>query len=92
MEETTEVPQDADCTKITLSQKNTSKNQETAQQKEQEYLKKAQDQYQSELSGHLQHNTKYNLKHMQKQLDTIYVNLCRDYIKKKKEQVKNFKQ
>ena len=30
MEETTEVPQDADCTKITLSQKNTSKNQETA--------------------------------------------------------------
>ena len=26
MEETTEVPQDADCTKITLSQKNTSKN------------------------------------------------------------------
>ena len=28
---------------------------------------------------------------MQKQLDTIYVNLCRDYIKKKKEQVKEFK-
>ena len=46
MEETTDLPQAADHTKISLSTKNTSKNQDTAQQKEKEYEKKAQEIYQ----------------------------------------------
>ena len=43
MEETTELPDSADCTEVNLSQENARKNQDTAKQKEQEYLKKAQD-------------------------------------------------
>ena len=43
MEETTELPDNADCTEVMLSQENARKNQDTAKQKEQEYLKKAQD-------------------------------------------------
>ena len=43
MEETAEKPDSADCTAVKLSQECTRKNQDTAKQKEQEYLKMAQD-------------------------------------------------
>ena len=54
MEETIDVPADANCTTIALSHDNTLKNQVTAADKEKEYLKKAQSKCQVELSTYTQ--------------------------------------
>ncbi len=85
-----DLPQQADSIEIALSDRNTVRNQDTARQKEREYLKKAMDQFNEEMRS----QRGAQLLSMQKQhrLDAIYFELCKDYTAKKKEQVKVFKQ
>lgn len=89
MEEMSELPPQANATQVNLSEENKRKNQETAKQKEHEYLKKAQDQCSQELQDK-QHSLQA-VSFYQSKLDAIYLVMSKDYISDKKNQVKAYK-
>ena len=88
-------PQRADQTTVKLSQRHEDRNQETARQKEYEYHKKATDEYEKalkrQLEGHNVNHVQFDANVMQKNLDDTYMKLYKEYVRKKKDYVRDFK-
>ena len=84
-------PEVADSVQIVLQSQTVNKNRETAVQKEKEHHNKAFEALNSELESRQRTYQEPNYQELQQRLDQQYIVQCREYMRKKKEQVKQLK-